>query len=698
MQKMNDITSDFACLKVSALGKASRISGEIDRITIGPDSAVNNHDCDKSENIENEQNSCNIKDRPNSAGSPNSKIYTQNGITFSANKILLESELQRKEEVRKRIEHHWQHMKRNEKAIREHMAVSHSYMAKERERRSAEKLACILAEEEKRAEQEEIRRQHEQQLHAQNAQEQKEKLEILVEEYRKRMKEKEELHKKVISLRNEFGAIYCEKFAVLLKSCKDQKSFAMFLSSYSTRLKELCQQAELIDEKIKNDELVPADVNVLENMVSQITEIFNILQSIEKVDTVFGADTAPNAQTANEIQEPVEVSKQNVIESAPGTPETEIPKQLDVDIRPKVPEDKVQQVQSGTDADTIKAADTPSSPEDTTISDVKLEESKLANENKKGNLYDYVDQRSLQTYVNSQQTLNNYEKTYSTFLQSASTKKFRFDCQKAINIPVNTIAATSEQHLRDKYDKLRNLLMGKSSPNVAQYPQGTAFCKFILAKKIVNQGETLVSSKPNMAFPIAAIIIAIWTDHPDFGDLLLAHFHNACPFIVPIFLPKIKGQSDEDYYKSIGYKYMEDGTVEKHDKYLKRMSGLMRLYASITITGQRKGVRKSHPHGLQHAWRWLAAVLNTEPKADTTDLCATLVLDMLEVAGNALWLAYPKQFLKLLILLSEEYYPRMQSAGCIGGGPLMRLEEFLKRCLTKGSISPPAGQLSPNFW
>lgn len=71
---------------------------------------------------------------------------------------------------------------------------------------------------------------------------------------------------------------------------------------------------------------------------------------------------------------------------------------------------------------------------------------------------------------------------------------------------------------------------------------------------------------------------------------------------------------------------------------------------------------------------------------------------MLEVAGSALWAAYPKQFHKLLILLLEEYYPRMQRIGCIGGGPLVRLEEFLRNTLTRGSIPPPEGQLPSNFW
>lgn len=240
-----------------------------------------------------------------------------------------------------------------------------------------------------------------------------------------------------------------------------------------------------------------------------------------------------------------------------------------------------------------------------------------------------------------------YKQSYNDFLQSPDTKRFRFECQKAINIPVNAIAGTSGQHLRDKYDRLQKLLVGKSLSSVTRNPQGAAFCKDHLAKKIVvryftqffsanflcerlrkylshtlnmnfqNQGETLVSSKPEMAFPIAAVTIALWNEHSDFGELILAHLHEACPFTVPIFPMQQEGQSNEDYYKSLGCKYTEDGTFEKQDKYLKRMSGLMRLYASITITKQRKGVTESHPHGLWNAWRWLSAVLNIGRKRMT---------------------------------------------------------------------------------
>lgn len=97
-----DITSDFARLKVSVLEKASRISAttKMDRITIGPQSALNEEDPDKADNIENEQNSCNIKSPQRTViSSKQNMVSTLNGIHFSIKKIQLESELQRKEEV-----------------------------------------------------------------------------------------------------------------------------------------------------------------------------------------------------------------------------------------------------------------------------------------------------------------------------------------------------------------------------------------------------------------------------------------------------------------------------------------------------------------------------------------------------------------------------------------------------------------------
>ena len=64
-------------------------------------------------------------------------------------------------------------------------------------------------------------------------------------------------------------------------------------------------------------------------------------------------------------------------------------------------------------------------------------------------------------------------------------------------------------------------------------------------------------------------------------------------------------------FRSLGYRYNDNGEVEKQDKFLKRMSGIMRLYAAVLIARpSRYQQNKTNPHGLSHAWHWLACILN----------------------------------------------------------------------------------------
>nr|CAD7569411.1 unnamed protein product [Timema californicum] len=229
--------------------------------------------------------------------------------------------------------------------------------------------------------------------------------------------------------------------------------------------------------------------------------------------------------------------------------------------------------------------------------------------------------------------------------------------QKAVNVPVNAISHVSSAHMTDKYIKLSRLISGQpvevggSTVSASRHPQGVAFCKNLLAKKFVAQGELTVSSKPEAAFAIAAILVSLWVQFPDFGQLVLAHFHRECPYLVPLFMPQVENQSNQDFYKSLGYRYSEQGEVEKQPKFLKRMSGVMRLYTAIMVTRlRRQDQNKPHPHGLKQAWRWLVCMLNLEPKPD---ICATLILDFLEVSGYMMFATYGKEFQKLLhIILS----------------------------------------------
>lgn len=149
-------------------------------------------------------------------------------------------------------------------------------------------------------------------------------------------------------------------------------------------------------------------------------------------------------------------------------------------------------------------------------------------------------------------------------------------------------------------------------------------------------------------------------------------------------------------YRARGYKYDSDGNVEKQDKFLKRMSGIMRLYASLMVSYPPRR-QSEHPFGIENAWIWLSRVMNIQPLPDVT---ATMVFDLLEVTGHALYKEYRKQFLKMLHILIREFLPKLKSvASSGGGGPVSRLEALIMASIQRqGQIPPPEGILSPNFW
>ncbi|KAL0272407.1 UNVERIFIED_CONTAM: hypothetical protein PYX00_005386 [Menopon gallinae] len=316
-------------------------------------------------------------------------------------------------------------------------------------------------------------------------------------------------------------------------------------------------------------------------------------------------------------------------------------------------------------------------------------------------LSDCFDTQSFQMYVKLKDYLEEFEKKCKNLVDNNMLKKFRFNCQKAVTMPVNAISPISGAHLSDKYLKLHNLLSGQVVEigdihvSASEHPDGINYCKKLLAKKFVRQGDLTVSSKPDAAFSIAAVLVSLWVDFPDFGQLTMAYFQNSCPYLAPVFMPQVEGQSVEDYHKSLGYHYTDGGEVEKQDSFLKRMSGIMRLYAAVLISKVRQP-GKRNPLGVSEGWRWMSALLNLEPRPD---ICATLLHDFLEVAGNEMFKAYGAQFKKLLAYICQIYFPKLEKiTPSSSGGPLMRLEQFLQKIMKNESIPPPEGLLPPNFW
>lgn len=206
------------------------------------------------------------------------------------------------------------------------------------------------------------------------------------------------------------------------------------------------------------------------------------------------------------------------------------------------------------------------------------------------------------------------------------------------------------------------------------------------------QADTMISSNAPAAFPIAAIVVGLWQKYPEFGKFFLAYLHKDCPYLVPYFLPLLEGQSQEDYLKSLGYRFV-DGALEKHDQYLKRMTGLARLYAAVVVSNPRRGETAPHPHSLECGWRWLCNILNLNP---LPDICATLITEFLQTAGPSLWACYGKQFVKLLKVMHEQYLPALNKVD--EGGPKARLEALIAKITAEGKIDRPEGMLSPDFW
>lgn len=289
-----------------------------------------------------------------------------------------------------------------------------------------------------------------------------------------------------------------------------------------------------------------------------------------------------------------------------------------------------------------------------------------------------------------------------TSSKDSQTKKIKMDLQKAATIPVSQISTIAGSKLKEIFDKIHSLLSGKPvqsggrSVSVTLNPQGLDFVQYKLAEKFVKQGEEEVASHHEAAFPIAVVASGIWMLHPKVGDLILAHLHKKCPYSVPFYPAFKEGMALEDYQRMLGYQ-VTDSKVEQQDNFLKRMSGMIRLYAAIIQLQWPYGNRQeAHPHGLNHGWRWLAQVLNMEPLSDVT---ATLLFDFLEVCGNALMKQYQVQFWKMILLIKEDYFPRIEAITSSGQmGSFIRLKQFLEKCLQRREIPVPRGFLTTSFW
>lgn len=206
------------------------------------------------------------------------------------------------------------------------------------------------------------------------------------------------------------------------------------------------------------------------------------------------------------------------------------------------------------------------------------------------------------------------------------------------------------------------------------------------------QGTTVTSSHTSAAFPIAAIIVSIWQLFPDVGKLFLALLCIECPFFVPC-IPQKGDLAEHEYLRLvhldfvvcnvcqvsvilimlfqlysvcslIGYKFNDD-KLEEQEQYLKRISGLQRLYSAVLITKLRRNQQHmDHPYSLENGWIWFTNYLMLDP---LPGISSTLLLEFIQICGLDMWQAYKNQFMKLIDLLHRHYLARLEMVSVLLG-------------------------------
>uniref|UniRef100_H3B0F2 mRNA export factor GLE1 n=1 Tax=Latimeria chalumnae TaxID=7897 RepID=H3B0F2_LATCH len=271
-----------------------------------------------------------------------------------------------------------------------------------------------------------------------------------------------------------------------------------------------------------------------------------------------------------------------------------------------------------------------------------------------------ADESTMQWYQQLQHICDQCSTQGLNSSKDPQVKKMKMELQKAATIPVSQISTISGSQLREVFEKINNLLSGKPVQSggkvisATQHPQGLEFVYFKLADKFVKMGKHPAGLGFESAQAVQAVYLKLLLSHP----VVTKHLFSASRFVCmcvhapPPDLKKLL----TDYSarrKMLGYRVQDSG-VEQQDNFLKRMSGMIRLYAAIIQLrwpyGNKQGFNsisrhdcvlsetnlyskrlvkflQVHPHGLNNGWRWLAQMLNMEPLADVT---ATLLFDFLE--------------------------------------------------------------------
>ncbi|XP_055903969.1 mRNA export factor Gle1 [Eupeodes corollae] len=673
------LVSEVSSLHIKVLQHAAEISPYVTERSIGPDK--DDYKEDPVTPAKPQRLSEESKETPRHIKSPliisptirNTSFENLDYETINATIILREAEKNRRKSIRKQIEEIHRKNKPNETKIIE----IREKLDEEREKRLQENL------ENEKQMLEEAKRQALQQLS-------EEEREITALRQQTQHTLQMITIQAIVQYQKKFRMGY-EKVIKTLMSL-DKKALTT-AEVHNQKLKAFVQSFDQLIGKIRSQTCGTAELKVAENLCKSIVELEVIIANEAKQQQQQGQLQRQQEQQQQEQAKLLELQKQQQAQAQQQQQQSEEQQKAaeaasailslsqPAFVEQQVPTDAT----DATAPPTVAA--TPSQAPTEANSDMPVEASSQ-----------FVSRERFEFYTQINKFYTDKVEKVKPLQSDDNMKKYRFACQKAINIPVNAISAVSPQHLQDKFEKLFSFMNGNplkttdGQISINDHPLGRDYCILLMAKKFVSQGDTAVSSNPQAAFPVATVIVSLWKLFPDFGNLFLAYTFKESPFLVPYFIPQKRGQSIEDYSKLLGYRIV-DGAIENQALFLKRQLGIARLYSAVMMTPGRRADSSPHPYGIENAWIWLSNFIALQP---LPDICATLMFEFLTNAGADMLATFGKQFRKLLLVIQQQYFPKLSAVD--EGGPKARLEITLGKILMEGQIPKPQGILPPNFW
>ena len=294
-----------------------------------------------------------------------------------------------------------------------------------------------------------------------------------------------------------------------------------------------------------------------------------------------------------------------------------------------------------------------------------------------------------------------FENKIKTFIDDPAQKSYRLRLQQFIRTQINAISPDSDDHLKQKFQKLQALFHQQDVEfqdkrlSTRDHVLALDFCLDYAARTFLSVGSKQILSVPKAAFSFAAVVALLWEKEERFGQLLLGHLMEKCPYVGGYYPAPDPRDSESDYLICCGYIFGPDKvTLETEESFLNRMRSYVRIYGALVQS------KAQHSHGMRHAWIWMTRTLQVQPKPG---ISAAVIHAFLDVCLHRLFELYRSQCTKLLVFLASDYIPRIEqnSTQDVKKQSVVQLKMFVNESITriaKKKSLKHEGVLSDYFW